>query len=138
MAESFRALGAGAKTGMLTGAESTRAVCEAWARIRSDSDNLVWAVFTVVGKDYVLVSEGTDDLEGFSKALTEDGVFFGGLRVSNKFFRVLYVGTEVGVIKKNKAMLQKTAPFNAMEGSIEIHIPTGEKHSLINLIRPHL
>ena len=67
------------------------------------------------GKQYALKAEssGTDAM---LQALGEDEVIFGGFRVDAKFYHLLYVGANVGIIKKNKAQMQKNAVFNAMPG----------------------
>ena len=49
--------------------------------------------------------------------MQEDCVYFCGLRRGDKFYRILYVGESVGIIKRNKAQLQKNAAFNAMPGA---------------------
>lgn len=137
MAEVYGGLDAKAKQGMTTSSDKTAAVEEAWKRIQSDGDPTTWAAFTLEGKNYV----GTtgNDVDGFLASLTEDKVYFCGLRVDAKFFRILYVGADVGIIKKNKAHLQKNAPFNVMEGACaDIDLPGPEKANLHDLLRPHL
>jgi len=90
-----------AATGMITSSDRVAEVESAWARIRSDNDEISWATFTVDGKQsYKLFAQGKDGVDGLTNSLTEDGVFFCGLRVKdNKFVRILYVGSEVGIIK---------------------------------------
>mmetsp|Transcript_4601 Transcript_4601/g.6544 ORF Transcript_4601/g.6544 Transcript_4601/m.6544 type:complete len:142 (+) Transcript_4601:569-994(+) len=137
MSESYKKMDVKAATGMITSSDRVAEVESAWARIRSDNDEISWATFTVDGKQsYKLFAQGKDGVDGLTNSLTEDGVFFCGLRVKdNKFVRILYVGSEVGIIKKNKAQMLKNAPFNAMPGAIkEIILPTGEKNSLSSLI----
>lgn len=51
------------------------------------------------------------------EGMNEDSVYFCGLRRGDKFYRILYVGENVGIIKRNKAQLQKNAAFNAMPGA---------------------
>ena len=65
-------------------------------------------------------------------ALDEAAVNFCGLldgpANARKFSHLLYVGAEVGIIKRNKAQLQKNAPFNAMPGaSSEVQLPADAK-----------
>ena len=65
-------------------------------------------------------------------ALDESEVTFGGFRAdvggATRFFHFLYVGSGVGIIKKNKAQMQKNAPFNAMPGTAgDVELPQGEK-----------
>jgi len=115
MAETYAALGEAAKAGMSTPADKVAAVATAWRRLQAEE--LEWAASALEGKDYVLTGEGSGGVDGLAAALSEDRVFFCGLRVGTVFFRVLYVGSDVGVIKRNKAQLQKNAPFNAMPGA---------------------
>lgn len=79
-----------------------------------------FASFVLDGKNYVL--EEAASLE----ELSEDKVHFCGVRRGDKFYRVLYVGSDVGIIARNKAQLQKNAPFNAMPGGTDV-----EKSSLV-------
>ena len=52
----------------------------------------------------------------------------GGRGGGVKFFHLLYVGSGVGIIKRNKAQLQKNAPFNAMDGAAgDLELPPDEK-----------
>ena len=65
-------------------------------------------------------------------ALDEASVNFCGLldgpANARKFYHLLYVGAEVGIIKKNKAQLQKNAVFNAMPGAAgEVQLPADAK-----------
>ena len=63
--------------------------------------------------------------------MSASDINFCGLRVDAdkgpKFFRLLYVGTAVGAVKRARAQLQKNAPFNAMEGATgDVDVPTDE------------
>lgn len=49
--------------------------------------------------------------------MNEDSVYFCGLRHDGRFYHCLYVGANVGVIKRSKAQMQKNAAFNAMPGA---------------------
>jgi len=132
MAEQYKKMDKAAADGMTTGDDKVAAVADAWARVRDDAVTAVeWATFTLVGKHYALKSEGAGR-EAMLAALDESEVAFGGFRAdvggATKFFHLLYVGSGVGIIKKNKAQLQKNAPFNAMPGaSGDITLPTGER-----------
>ena len=126
MAESYKKMDKGAADGMKTSEDKTVAVAEAWARVRSDASAVEWATFTTDGKVYALKAEGSGT-DAFLSALDEDCVTFAGLRVGDKFFHVLYVGTGVGIIKRSKAQMQKNAPFNAMPGANgDVELPPGE------------
>ena len=128
MAESYKKMDKGAADGMKTSEDKTAAVAEAWARVRSDAETAVeWATFQIDGKVYALKAEGAG-VDAFVAALPDDAVTFAGLRVGDKFFHVLSVGPGVGIIKRNKAQMQKNAPFNAMPGtSADVELPADEK-----------
>ncbi|KAJ8599842.1 hypothetical protein CTAYLR_005620 [Chrysophaeum taylorii] len=134
MAETFAALDEKAAKGMSTGADKTAAVEASWARIRSDRDPIDFAAFVVEGKHYVLSHEGTG-IEGLLDGMSEDCVYFCGLRRGDEFYRLLYAGANVGIIKKNKAQMQKNAPFNAMPGaSADIELPARDSATLLALL----
>ncbi|KAH8068305.1 hypothetical protein JL721_6881 [Aureococcus anophagefferens] len=110
MAEVYATMDKAAADGMKTSSDKTAAVTDAWARVRSDATAIDWAAF----------------------ALSEDCVTFAGFRAdvggAVKFFHLLYVGSGVGIIKRNKAQLQKNAPFNAMDGAAgDLELPPDEK-----------
>ena len=65
-------------------------------------------------------------------ALDEAAVNFGGFLDgppdARKFYHLLYVGADVGIIKRNKAQLQKNAVFNSMPGAAgEVQLPADAK-----------
>lgn len=132
MAEAYQKMDKSAADGMKTSEDKTAAVTAAWERVRSDATPAVeWAIFGVEGKSFALKSEGAGT-QGMLDALDEADVNFGGFRVSDggatKFYHLLYVGSGVGIIKKNKAQMQKNAPFNAMPGTAgDVELPQGEK-----------
>ena len=107
--------------GMKTADAAVAAVVDGWARVRDDSISSVeWVVYVLEGKTYKLAAEGAGRPE-LLNALDEAAVNFCGLLDgppnARKFYHLLYVGAEVGIIKRNKAQLQKAAVFNAMPGA---------------------
>ena len=118
--------------GMKTADAAVAAVIDGWARVRDDSMTSVeWVVYVLDGKTYKLAAEGSGR-PGLVAALDEAAVNFGGFLDgpphARKFYHLLYVGAEVGIIKRNKAQLQKNAPFNAMPGaSSEVQLPADAK-----------
>mmetsp|Transcript_22202 Transcript_22202/g.71564 ORF Transcript_22202/g.71564 Transcript_22202/m.71564 type:complete len:137 (-) Transcript_22202:130-540(-) len=136
MAESYGALGESAKAGMTTGSDAVSSVAAKWKRIQSDGDPLRWAAFRLAGKAFVDAGEG-EDVASLEAALPADDVYFCGLRVEDRFFRVLHVGADVGVIKRSKAQMQKNAPFNVMEGATA-DLVTAPGQRLADLLQPYL
>ena len=104
---------------------------DGWARVRDDSSSIEWVVYVLDGKTYKLAAEGSGRPE-LLNALDEGAVNFGGFLDgppnARKFYHLLYVGAEVGIIKRNKAQLQKNAAFNAMPGATgEVQLPADAK-----------
>ncbi|KAH8060234.1 hypothetical protein JL722_5200 [Aureococcus anophagefferens] len=131
MAEVYATMDKAAADGMKTSSDKTAAVADAWARVRSDATAIDWAAFVLEGKAYKLRAEGSG-VPAMLEALSEDCVTFAGFRADVgggvKFFHLLYVGSGVGIIKRNKAQLQKNAPFNAMDGAAgDLELPPDEK-----------
>ncbi|KAH8075739.1 hypothetical protein JL720_10441 [Aureococcus anophagefferens] len=129
MAEVYATMDKAAADGMKTSSDKTAAVTDAWARVRSDATAIDWAAFVLEGKAYKLRAglRRPALLEALSglrhvRGLPAD---VGG---AVKFFHLLYVGSGVGIIKRNKAQLQKNAPFNAMDGAAgDLELPPDEK-----------
>ena len=96
--------------GMKTADAAVAAVVEGWARVRDDSSSVEWVVYVLEGKTYKLAAEGSGRPE-LLNALDEAAVNFCGLldgpANARKFYHLLYVGADVGIIKRNKAQLQK-------------------------------
>ena len=96
--------------GMKTADAAVAAVVDGWARVRDDSSGVEWVVYVLDGKTYKLAAEGSGRPE-LLNALDEGAVNFGGFLDgppnARKFYHLLYVGAEVGIIKRNKAQLQK-------------------------------
>jgi hypothetical protein len=131
MAELYKSLDDKAKAGMTTSADKVAAVAELWAKIRADADPTDWAIFRIEGKHYAAHASGDGGVAGLVAAMSASDINFCGLRVDAdkgpKFFRLLYVGTAVGAVKRARAQLQKNAPFNAMEGATgDVDVPTDE------------
>ena len=131
MAESYARMDKGAADGVKTSGAATAAVAEGWARVRDDSTGVEWAVFVLDGKTYRLAAEGSGR-PALVAALDEAAVSFCGLLDgppnARKFYHLLYVGASVGIIKRNKAQLQKNAVFNAMPGAAgEAQLPPDGK-----------
>ena len=121
MAETYARMDKASADGMKTADAAVAAVIDGWARVRDDSMTSVeWVVYVLDGKTYKLAAEGSGRPE-LLNALDEAAVNFCGLLDgpvnARKFYHLLYVGAEVGIIKKNKAQLQKAAVFNAMPGA---------------------
>ena len=121
MAETYARMDKASADGMKTADAAVAAVVDGWARVRDDSmSNVEWVVYVLDGKTYKLAAEGAGRPE-LLNALDEASVNFCGLLDgpvnARKFYHLLYVGAEVGIIKKNKAQLQKAAVFNAMPGA---------------------
>lgn len=123
MAEAAARLGAAAD-GMRTSKNATSDVLEGWNSIRDDSNPYVWFVCTHTGKNYPMCQTecgSQETIGGLFETCQADKIYFGGLRAtvdgSVRFFHLLYVGTSVGVVKRNRSQMLKNAPFNIMEGS---------------------
>ena len=121
MAETYARMDKASADGMKTADAAVAAVIDGWARVRDDSMTSVeWVVYVLDGKTYKLAAEGSGRPE-LLNALDEAAVNFCGLLDgpvnARKFYHLLYVGADVGIIKKNKAQLQKNAVFNAMPGA---------------------
>ena len=121
MAETYARKDKASADGMKTADAAVAAVVDGWARVRDDSISSVeWVVYVLEGKTYKLAAEGAGRPE-LLNALDEAAVNFCGLldgpANARKFYHLLYVGAEVGIIKRNKAQLQKNAVFNAMPGA---------------------
>ena len=131
MAEAYARMDKSSADGMKTADAAVAAVVEGWARVRDDSSSVEWVVYVLEGKTYKLAAEGAGRPE-LVAALDEASVNFCGLLDgpvnARKFYHLLYVGAEVGIIKRNKAQLQKNAVFNAMPGSAgEVQLPADAK-----------
>ena len=120
MAETYARMDKSSADGMKTADAAVAAVVEGWARVRDDSSGVEWVVYVLDGKNYRLAAEGSGRSE-LLNALDEAAVNFCGLLDgppnARKFYHLLYVGADVGIIKRNKAQLQKAAGFNAMPGA---------------------
>ena len=120
MAETYARMDKASADGMKTADAAVAAVVDGWARVRDDSSSVEWAVYVLDGKTYKLAAEGAGRPE-LVAALDEAAVNFCGFLDdppnARKFYHLLYVGADVGIIKRNKAQLQKSAVFNAMPGA---------------------
>ena len=121
MAETYARMDKASADGMKTADAAVAAVVDGWARVRDDSmSNVEWVVYVLDGKTYKLAAEGAGRPE-LVAALDEASVNFCGLLDgppnARKFYHLLYVGADVGIIKKSKAQLQKNGVFNAMPGA---------------------
>jgi hypothetical protein len=154
MAESYAKMDAAAADGMKTSEEAIADIPTAFAQLKDDNHESNWCIFTHDGKRaYPFVASG-GDAESFVSSMSQDGPNFAGIRISvngaTKFFRecsyllhmklckvislvcmvyidVLYVGDNVGMVKRSKAQMLKNAAFNAMDGANgEFEVPKGE------------
>jgi hypothetical protein len=109
-------------------------VFEAWAGLRNDGDfaQTSWIALTIdAAKKVVVYGQGSGDLTELLSKISDDDIYFGGLRVkttsgSVKFLQFYFVGANVGGMKKGKASLWKNAIFNALEGSHgSLEVPNG-------------
>ena len=98
MAETYARMDKASADGMKTADAAVAAVVDGWARVRDDSSGVNFCGL----------------LDGPANA--------------RKFYHLLYVGADVGIIKRNKAQLQKAAVFNAMPGTAgEVQLPADAK-----------
>ena len=131
MAETYARMDKASADGMKTADAAVAAVVEGWARVRDDSSSVEWVVYVLEGKTYKLAAEGAgrpELLNALDDASVNFGGFLDGPPNARKFYHLLYVGADVGIIKRNKAQLQKNAPFNAMPGATgEVQLPADAK-----------
>ena len=131
MAETYARMDKSSADGMKTADAAVAAVVEGWARVRDDSSSVEWVVYVLEGKTYKLAAEGSgrpELLNALDEAAVNFGGFLDGPPHARKFYHLLYVGAEVGIIKRNKAQLQKSAVFNAMPGAAgEVQLPADAK-----------
>ena len=101
-------------------------VQEAWGALRQDgASGPTWIALTVeqASKKVGVAAQGSGGVAELLAALTDDDVFFGGVRVnasggaSTRFLQFYFVGANVGGMKKGKASLWKNGVFNALEGA---------------------
>mmetsp|Transcript_6150 Transcript_6150/g.9615 ORF Transcript_6150/g.9615 Transcript_6150/m.9615 type:complete len:156 (+) Transcript_6150:41-508(+) len=142
MAEVYRSLDKSAKDGMKTADNKTKEISDKWAEIRDDATEVsyCWAVSQGTN-EYKVLGSGTSVKE-MAESVTDENMHFGGVRVvinsKVQFFHVLYIGKGVSIVKRGKALLLKTAAFNAMPGaSGEIHLENGSEVSE-NLIKDEI
>ena len=132
MAETYARMDKASADGMKTADAAVAAVVDGWARVRDDSmSNVEWVVYVLDGKTYKLAAEGSgrpELLNALDEAAVNFGGFLDGPPDARKFYHLLYVGADVGIIKRNKAQLQKNAVFNAMPGAAgEVQLPADAK-----------
>ncbi|CAM9501771.1 unnamed protein product [Ectocarpus sp. 12 AP-2014] len=105
---------------------SDPSLAEAWASIRTDGEPQTnWCAFTYAeGSNSVidLLGSGTGGVPELCSILLDSMVAFCGVRVgddkgSARFHRILFVGEEVGGMKKGRAALAKNAVFAVFEGA---------------------
>lgn len=130
-----------ARDGMKTDVDAIGNIKELWDDlIRNDkmpSSNFV--VFTHDGSKYILVGSG-NGIEAMKGVVKKDLIHFIGLKVivsgKPRFFHILFIGESVSAVKKGKAQILKSAPFNAMEGANggEIAYPIGEEMNIDTLL----
>ena len=110
MAETYARMDKSSADGMKTADAAVAAVVEGWARVRDDSSSVEWVVYALEGKTYKLAAEGSGRPELARGAGRGRGQLCGlldGPPNARKFYHLLYVGADVGIIKRNKAQLQK-------------------------------
>mmetsp|Transcript_4737 Transcript_4737/g.7140 ORF Transcript_4737/g.7140 Transcript_4737/m.7140 type:complete len:162 (-) Transcript_4737:117-602(-) len=95
----------------------------AWDDVRSDSD-VNWCLFGYPDGSSTKLefkSSGSDGLKGLLGTLSEDSVTWAGMKISvgggTKLVRFMFVGSNVGGMKRGKASLHKNTVFNMMEGA---------------------
>ncbi|CAN0090563.1 unnamed protein product [Laminaria digitata] len=107
---------------------SNPALADAWARVRQDSeDQTNWCAFShAEGSNNVLalLGSGTGGIPELCSALKESMVAYCAVRIegaagggTGRFHRILFVGEEVGGMKRGRAALQKNAVFAVLEGA---------------------
>lgn len=95
---------------------------QAMARVRSDSDDTNWAVFTHENQDpsrVKFIADGKGGASEFAEEFKDDGVFYGLLRMEHtidmstaiKFIYVHWVGTSVPFAKRGR--------FGVVSGSVK-------------------
>ena len=120
----------------------TNLIPAAWTRFRDDADPSNWILVTIDGNTKVVHlagSGGGDGLSGILRTVTDDDIFFGGVRVSvdnrMKFYHLFIVGSNVSAMQKGKKIMFKNNLIGAFDGAHgEINISTGTE-DLENEIR---
>lgn len=110
----------------------TNAISAAWMAFRSD-DPSNFILVTIDGNTKVVhlaSSGGSDGMAGILRTVTDDDIFFGGVRVSvdnrMKFYHLFIVGSNVSAMQKGKKIMFKNNLIGAFEGAHgEINISTG-------------
>ena len=113
----------------------THGIVAAWTRFRNDADPTNWVLVTIDGNTKVVHlagSGGTSGLTGILGTVTDDDIFFGGVRVMvdnrMKFFHLFIVGSNVSAMQKGKKIMFKNNIIGAFEGAHgEINISTGKE-----------
>ena len=126
MADAYQRMGGkgGAGDGMKTASTATVDIEREWALVKSDaagSPSWLWCIFNTESNAYDVLASGSGGLEAMEAASDPKAIQFGGVRVEipgkPRFVHILYVGPEVSAVKKGKALLLKSAAFNAMTGA---------------------
>mmetsp|Transcript_41312 Transcript_41312/g.95130 ORF Transcript_41312/g.95130 Transcript_41312/m.95130 type:complete len:147 (-) Transcript_41312:101-541(-) len=108
---------------------SDAAIAEAWQKVRDDSAPEKWMLLSYDGKSKLkLHGTGTGGADELLDKMTDDEVYFGGLRTSGaKFLCLQCVGEGVGAMAKGRAAAHKNAAFNSLEGTVEEVCGTGKE-----------
>ncbi|CAM9443340.1 unnamed protein product [Scytosiphon promiscuus] len=101
-------------------------LAQTWASVRKDTDPQPdWCAFTYAegsNQVIVLLGSGSGGVPELCSTLRESMVAFCAVRVggdgrSPRFHRILFVGEEVGGMKRGRAALGKNAVFAVYEGA---------------------
>lgn len=92
-------------------------------RNNADPNSTTWMALTIDATKKVNVAgTGSGDISNLIASLSEDEIFYGGLRINTqggqvKFIHFFIVGSNVSAMKKGKASLWKNAVLGSLEGA---------------------
>eukprot|EP01036_Dinobryon_divergens_P059961 gene59961-79962_t len=101
---------------------SDPSISELWNAVKSNDSALNFLLLKYTSANNIgAFSHGDGGLNQLLTMLSDDDVYFGGLRVEIqgivKYFVLYFVGSSVGGMKKGKASLHKAAVFNELGGT---------------------
>jgi hypothetical protein len=110
--------------------------------LKADDLPTNWLLMNISSNNLVLASSGSGGAVDLVANLTDDEVYYGGLRATVdgkiKFFHLYFVGENVPAMKKGKASLSKGAAFGLIDAHGELSCPGGVSACTVDFLQSEI